>query len=92
MSTATDPDVDAIEALDFTPALPCEHPQHAKLHDDEAALYVMTGIEHGCPARPVRMLICASGWDRLGSGLIKCIACGTTGTRDQLAQIVEVLR
>lgn len=31
-----------LAGLDFTPALPCEHPHHATAHRDEPACYVIT--------------------------------------------------
>lgn len=83
-------DLDIIEALDFTPELPCEHPSH-NTHGWHAgpAKFLISRAGH-CGPLP-NMLICEAGF--LGSDFLRCNDCGFAPIpRDETWRIVEVLR
>lgn len=89
MSTQPTQVTTAIEHLDFTPALPCEHSWHGRggIHSGPARFI----LDAGCPACPdrVSLLICESGW--AGSRTLHCDDCGAVGPRDSFWRIVGVI-
>lgn len=93
MSVAVDPST--IEHLDWTFTLPCEHSTHDVNHADEPAKYLID--VDPCPTsrgkcRPLRYLICKSGWDHLHTGLIYCGACNDSVDPHEVMHIVKEIQ
>lgn len=82
-----------IEHLDFEAELPCEHSQHSTGrcgHDGYAWALILR--KHTCASRPTtkKYLICRGGWE--GTRTARCSPCGVRGPRDEMWQLIEVLR
>lgn len=83
--TATETDIELIERLDFTPALPCEHSTHAGLHvRDESATWVQTCRCPRCGYKS-KILICDSGRQVMLAqpGFIHYDGCGRASPRTE---------
>lgn len=77
-------DTQGIAHLDFTPTLPCEHPQHPEKHPDEPAAWLVT--TPGCPCCPyipARAAVCdwvRKSWITRG---VTCRECRVSSPFDQ---------
>lgn len=87
-ATATEPILDA----DLAAEVPCQHSQHATRHLDGPAKYLVRCLAL-CDCEPAHTYaLCEFGWYWLGTSPVSCWSCLRSWDRDEVLQIVQVLR